>query len=204
MTAPIAAPSVAETLASYQQDVIYVRNTQPGPTVFTTDATRSDGHVTWQGANDPNGGDVQVVPRTLLGSVQFQHSLQLGIFQIVQDSATGQQALEQHQAAWEAAQERRNNADPEAVFQDPTMAGEHQAVVIDKASGTNDMQVSDCLGPNCDQRIPQTAKQVGTEPPLCKGHGALKGLFLAVEDHESPLINGKAPVKWVKTTVGRA
>lgn len=198
-----AIPTLADTLAPFRNDVLFVKNNEPGPAVFTTDAARSDGHVIWQGAGDPNGQDVQVVPKTLLSNVQFQRGLQLGIFELVQDPALGEAALAAQQAAWVNEQGRRQNINPDAIFSDPA-SDQVGDVVIDKPAGANDLQVFTCLIPSCTTEVPLRGAEVGVKPPLCGPHEKFAGQFLAQEDHNAKLVQGKAPTIWVHPTMGRA
>lgn len=198
-----AIPSLADTLAPFRNDVLFVRNTQPGPAVFTTDATRSDGHVIWQGAGDKSGQDIQVVPKALLSNVQFQRGLQLGIFELVQDPVVGEAALAAQQAAWEQEQGGRQHIDPNAIFSDPA-SDQVGDVVIDKPAGAGDMQVFSCAFATCGTDVTLKGTEVGLKPPLCAGHGKFAGQFIAQEDHNAKLVNGKAPVIWVHPTMGRA
>jgi hypothetical protein len=208
MTTPVtveqpAIPTLVDTLAPFRNDVLFVKNTEPGPAVFTTDATRSDGHVVWQGAGDPNGQDIQVVPKSLLSNVQFQRGLQLGIFELVQDPALGEAALAAQQAAWINEQGRRQNVNPDAIFSDPA-SDQVGDVVVDKPAGANDLQVSKCVFGACPTEVALKGAEIGAKPPLCKDHARFAGQFIAQEDHNAPLVQGKAPVIWVHPTMGRA
>lgn len=208
MTTPATAeqaaiPSLTDTLAPFRNEVLFVKNNEPGPTVFTTDATRSDGHVVWQGAGDPNGQDVQVVPKSLLSNVQFQRGLQLGIFELVQDPALGEAALAAQQAAWVSEQGRRQNIDPGAIFSDEA-SDQMGDVVIDKPAGAGDMQVFTCAFSTCGTDVTLKGTEVGVKAPLCRDHERFAGQFIAQEDHNAKLVNGKAPVIWVHPTMGRA
>jgi hypothetical protein len=192
--------NLAALLAPYRQNVVWTKNTTSGPMVFTADATRSDGHVVWQGANDPNGQDIQVVPVELLQNVQFQRSLQLGLLTVVDDPATQNAALAAQQQAWGAQEDRRQHPNPEAIYGED---GKPQTLTVEKAD-ENDMLVLDCLekARNCDQRVSVRRADLGKKAPLCRNHFGLAGSYVGMEDHQAPLVNGKAQIKWVRPQLG--
>jgi hypothetical protein len=206
MTTPTVAEPVAGSntltalLEPFQNAVVYVKNTQLGPTVFTSDASRSDGHIVWQGVGDPDGQDVQVVPRELLQNVQFQGSLRRGIFEIVEDPAIVEERMAAQQQAWHAQEDRRQHVDPDAIFTE----GDKQASVVIERANLNDLVVLDCLQKpqGCDQRVSASLRDIGAKPPLCKAHQGLANKYIATEDQTAPLVDGKAPIKWVRPQVG--
>jgi hypothetical protein len=202
MSAPIVAPppSAEELLAQYGNDVVWLQNTQPGPTVFSADTKTSDGYITWQGMGNANGEDVMPVPKTLLSSVQLQANIRRGIFQIVDDPTVQQVKLEAQQAAWNAQVERRNNVDVDSVFSE---TGERITPVIE-AAADNDMHVLDCLmkPQGCGGRVSLRKNELLVKPPLCPHHIGFAAQFIAQEDFSAPLVGGKAPMKWVRRTFG--
>lgn len=200
MTAPTL-PPLNELLAEHDGESLFIKNTQPGPTVFTTDASRNDGHLTWQGEGDPNGLDVQVVPRDLLKNLQFRNMLQIGIFQIVQDPAIARAALEAQQQAWVDAEQKRRTADPESIFNDPTL-DTAQKLVVEGAANANDVHVENCVATPCTTSVILKPNEVGEKPPLCGPHAGLAPQFVAMEDASKPLVNGRAQVRWVRPSMG--
>jgi hypothetical protein len=64
--------------------------------------------------------------------------------------------------------------------------------------------VLDCLqkSQGCDQRVSVRRNEAGVKPPLCSQHFGLAGLYVSIEDHESPLIGGKAQFKWIRPQIG--
>jgi hypothetical protein len=75
---------------------MFVRNTQPGPTVYD-----EDGFVLrWEGAGDSGGGDVLPVPSSLADDYNFQRCLHLGIFQVIEANDETNALIEKNRAAW--------------------------------------------------------------------------------------------------------
>lgn len=204
MSTPLVAPppTTEELLAQYGTEVVWLRNSQPGPTVFTADAKSPDGYITWQGAGHPGGEDIMPVPKTMLSSVQLQNTIRRGILTVVDNPAVQQAAIDAQQQAWNAQEARRQNTNPDAVI---GLDGTLQEVTMDRA-GAEDMIVEACLGGMpanpCGDLVSLRPKEVGVKPPLCAAHGSLAGQFISQEDHTRPLVNGKAPMKWVRPHFG--
>jgi hypothetical protein len=204
--APPALPAATGTslLDEFASESIFVRNNQPGPTVFTFDSKAAgiSGAVTWQGQGDPNGADVQVVSRDLLRNPDFRGNIQLGIFSIVEDPAKARAALAAQQQAWAAEQAKRDNPNPEAIFHDKTNGDARPQVVVEGQANASDLHVENCLGPNCTTSVTLRPAEVGAKAPLCSGHEHLRSKFIPVEDFSKPLVHGKAPVNWIVPGVG--
>lgn len=200
-TAPATAADLNSFLAPFGEDVVYIQNNLSGPTVFTADATRSDGHIVWQGKGDVNGEDIQVVPKVLLNNVQLQASLRKSIFAIVQDPMAREAALTAQQQAWDVQEQRRLHPNPEAIFGED---GQPKPEFVMEKADQNDMLVLDCLRKpeGCEQRVSLRRTEVATRPPLCGQHFGLANMYVGIEDLQSPLVNGKAPVKWVRAQIG--
>jgi hypothetical protein len=170
MSTPLAAP-------------IMVRNTQPGPTVFT--APGNGTHVEWQGADDPQGLDVQACPAEFLHLVAFRNAMERGIFERVEDEGLIEEKLTQHRQDWDQMQERRRNAGTDAI----------------ELEVNNDLLVLNCIAPIakggklCDESLPMKAAEAREKPPLCKDHQRLAGKFMAEETGQ--LVDGKPEVRWM-------
>lgn len=168
---------------------IMVRNTQPGPTVFTG----GDQYIEWQGADDPSGLDVQPCPRDFLNHVQFRQAVVRGIFVVEDDNEEIEDILARHRDEWEIRQERQRNASKDAL-----------EFVAD-----NDMLMLKCVAPvgretsgaTCDVDVPVKARQADQKPPLCHEHRGLVSQFLSEETGVGK--DGKPEVKWVRMRVAR-
>lgn len=86
-----------------QTKTLFVRNTQPGPTVF--DEPDHPG-LRWAGAGDPNGEDVLPVSASILDSSQFQRCHFLGIFEIIEADSASRSRMDQHAKAWQRQTQR--------------------------------------------------------------------------------------------------
>lgn len=161
------------------QAPVLVRNTKPGPTVFHDPTTGSE--VTWQGANDPMGDDVQVIPPTFLASSDFLRSLSRGIFVIESapedilaqlDAHLSSPGLARQAASWKAKQANEQ-----------TSALEH----IDHTAN-NDIVAVKCIGPStrgdgqCGAEIPVRDNARNEKAPLCAQHAQLASQFVPTED----------------------
>lgn len=82
---------------------LFVRNTQPGPTVFDEDGFEG---LRWAGAGDPAGEDVLPVSASILDSSQFQRCSFLGIFDIIEADQASRSRMDQHAKAWRRQTER--------------------------------------------------------------------------------------------------
>ena len=87
---------------------MFVRNTQPGPTVYDED----DFTLRWEGRGDPAGRDVLPVPSTLADDYNFQRAQHLGIFEVIEANEETQALIAKNKAAWarQMYQQRSINA----------------------------------------------------------------------------------------------
>lgn len=168
--------------------ITLVRNTQPGPTVFTDDKV---GHVEWQGADDPNSLDIQPVPDEMLDNVQFQQAVVRGILVIEQDTEKSLEIFASHKAEWEVRRDRQANAANEQV----------------ERPQDNDTLILDCLGPKgksgeiCGEPVAVKSAKQFDEPALCPKHYSLKSQFVPQETGKH--VNGQAEIVWTRTVVGK-
>lgn len=96
---------------------MYVRNTQPGPTVFDEPGSDSQA-IIWQGAGDPSGEDMQIVPEEMVESYGFQRCLALGVFVVEESSEEAREMLDKGREMWARKLARQN--DPQLrEFQGP-------------------------------------------------------------------------------------
>jgi hypothetical protein len=158
---------------------ILVRNTKLGPTVFCD--AKSGEEITWGGANDPMGNDIQPVSEDLLKSSEFLRSLSRGTFVVDSAPEDVTAALEGHlkspallrqAASWSAQQEAERNTAIETV--------DHKA--------NNDIVTVACIGPDargageCGEQVAVKDTAKGEKAPLCPKHTALAGQFVPTED----------------------
>ncbi len=158
---------------------ILVRNTKLGPTVFCD--AKSGEEITWGGANDPMGEDVQPVSEDLLKSSEFLRSLSRGTFVIESAPEEIVEALEGH---LQSPALRRQAATWEAKVESEKVTSlEH----IDHKSN-NDIVTVKCIGPStrgdgeCGNEIP--VKELGKQDhaPLCPQHAQLASQFVPTEE----------------------
>jgi len=168
---------------------IMIRNTLPGPTVFTSKMLGQ--HVEWAGNGDPNGGDVQPCPPEFLNDVQFRSSVVRGIFEVEEAGDGVEEILAKHRNEWDSRQTRQREMSEASIDQ-----------VAD-----NDVLMLDCIGPNghsgslCGEPVPVKSTQVSEKPPLCGKHKSLVKQFISEETGE--VKNGKPVIRWMRTTMGQ-
>lgn len=119
--------------------VTMVRNTQPGPTVISSDP-KGTHFVEWAGAGDPSGGDIQPVPEEIVNTPQFEKAKRRGIFVLVEDgSLEASEALNKQVAAWNDSNSVKEDvikasiedaaARPDLVIDQPIGDDKHEGVV---------------------------------------------------------------------------
>jgi hypothetical protein len=87
---------------------MFVRNNQPGPTVFSY-GDKSVNTLTWKGRGDPQKGDIIPVPAELADNYEFHRNLYLGVFELVEAEEEVRTALNEHRSAWRRTQGIREN-----------------------------------------------------------------------------------------------
>jgi len=157
---------------------VLIRNTKLGPTVFSD--AKSGAEITWGGANDPMGEDVQAVDADLLKNTEFLRSLSRGTFVLEAAPDDVVAALEGHlnspallrQAAnWQVKQELEKTTAIESV--------DHKA--------NNDIVTVSCLGPGargdgeCGEQIAVRENAKDDKAPLCAKHAQLAPQYVLTE-----------------------
>lgn len=148
------------------QAPMMVRNTQKGPLVFSPDGDANN-YIEFQGAGDPEGRDLQIMPGEMANNVQFRRNLNLGLLTVEENNIDIDSALAGQRAGWEQRQAGMTASAMESI--------EHAA--------DNDILMKECIGPgtrageNCGASIPQRADAVAVHPPLCQAHNHLAGQF---------------------------
>jgi hypothetical protein len=161
------------------QQPILIRNTKLGPTVFTD--AKSGAEITWGGADDPMGEDVQAVDADLLKNTEFLRSLSRGTFVIeaapdeVVSALQGHldtPALRRQAANWQAKQDLEKSTAIESV--------DHKA--------QNEIVTVLCVGPGtrgdgeCGEQIPVRENAKNEKAPLCGQHSQLAPQYVPTED----------------------
>jgi hypothetical protein len=166
---------------------IMVRNTEPGPAVFT--APGNGTHVEWQGAGDPQGLDIQSCPGEFMQLEPFRNALEKGIFEIVEDEVQIETALSQHRVDWEQQQERRRNAGTDSI----------------EVEANKDLHVVECIGlvgrggKTCGAPLSMRPEDLQNTPPLCSEHKKFARKYIAEETGK--VVNGKPEVRWTLPTM---
>lgn len=160
------------------QQPILIRNTKLGPTVFSD--AKSGAEITWGGANDPMGEDVQAVDADLLKNTEFLRSLSRGTFVLesapdeVVDSLAGHlnsPALKRQAANWQAKQDLEKTTAIESV--------DHKS--------NNDIVTVSCVGPStrgdgeCGEQIAVRENAKDDKAPLCPQHAQLAPQYVLTE-----------------------
>lgn len=165
------------------------RNHQPGPTVLASDIKGTES-VEWQGAGDPNGGDIQPVSEIIQGSPAFTRAVRRGILSLVDmDSQEYLDADQAQQTHWES----RMGA-----------SAAQAAAVIDQEAN-NDLIAIPCVGPSsrpgelrCGVEVTVKDARRNEEPPLCNQHQGLKHEYVP----EDVVVDGKAVKSWTRVSIG--
>ena len=173
---------------------ILTRNLCDGPTVLSPNPGSAD-YLVWQGAGDPDEGDVQLVPTEVVASVPFQRAVARQLLEVV--TVPGQDApamdpaikahLERQQALAEAADQRRQ-ADLEAK--------------MDRAADRDIVGLA-CIAPGprghgtCGELTSVTSTKKDKVPPLCGRHTKLALQYVAevVADGDTSTTN------WVRMQI---
>jgi len=170
------------------EEVVWVRNTQRGPTVFTDSMSKVQ--IEWAGADDPSGNDVQQVPASVVNHVQFMRHVQKGIFAVEGASPEIEAILARQTGAFRARQ-----AEADAAI---------KATIVEETH--NDIIVIPCVGPSgrgktgqCGEDVPVREKQRNEAPPLCGKHLDLKAQYVPESTEE--IRDGEPVMKWVRTTL---
>jgi hypothetical protein len=163
-----------------------VRNTRPGPTVFT----HGSEHIEWDGAGDAAGGDVQPVPRSFLDSVQFRRVSTRGILVIEDSPDVIDTTFAAHKAAWDQRLDAQRHAGEESIDEAPN----------------NDSVVRTCLGPSgrgpnqaCGADVPIKAAKLAEVPPLCTFHEHMAAQFVSSEGER--IVEGKPEIVWTRVQI---
>lgn len=172
--------------------LITVRNVHKGPTLFSDQNLNL--LVEWQGAGDPQGEDVQQVPKSLINNMAFARSLRRGVLEVVEADEDVANLL-----AKQVSQQERLDA----------QRAEQLAATLERS--TNDqIQALPCMGPgeragtSCGVMVPMTREQLEQGPPLCARHAHLASQFVLAYDEDSLDERGRPIPVWLPVTKGEA
>ena len=175
---------------------VLVRNTTQGPNVFHD--SQSGSEVTWQGAGDVMGGDVQPVPVSFLESHDFLKALNKG--SLIIEGGPDEVLEEISEYLKDPGLRAQAAANAQALAAQRSATLEH---IENKAN--NDIVSVKCLGPSargngeCGVEIPVRDIAQGEKPPLCNAHASLASQFIPVEGEK--MVNGKPVTNWVRAGI---
>lgn len=169
---------------------VMVRNMMDGPTVLSSDPKGSE-FVEWQGKDDPQGGDIQIVPQSITETVAFHKAVQRGILVLENpdDNPEIAEAIEKQNRAWHDRQQMQAQRAQESIHRDRNL----------------DSVVLPCVGPGargakCGVDVPVKEQTKNDRAPLCSQHAHLVHEYVP---QQGELVDGKAVVGWLRTTIGR-
>jgi hypothetical protein len=172
--------------------LITVRNLHKGPTLFSDQNTNL--MVEWQGAGDPQGEDVQQVPKSLINNMAFARSLRRGVLEVVEADEDVANLL-----AKQASQQDRLEA----------QRAEQASASLDRSSDEQ-IQALPCMGPgeragaSCAVMVPINRDKLEQAPPLCARHANLAAQFVLAYDEDSLDDRGRPIPVWLPVTKGEA
>lgn len=173
------------------QGTVMARNRMEGPTIMSSDP-RGTYEVLWQGKGDPNGGDVQIVPETIVNTPAFQRALNNGVLLLIEEGTDveAREALAKQAAAFA----KRSTIERDEILDNL----DHQP--------DNDMLSVPCIGPNnrggkCDADVVVRQATQHDAPPLCTQHKYLAGEFVKHDENVYDGPEKKRQVSWTRTVV---
>lgn len=162
------------------------RNLRSNVIVLSSDPKGTD-VIEWQPAGDPNGGDVQVIPDSILLLPAFTRLIARGLVAIEEADDETKAALGKQTAAFE----RRMNG-----------AAQQAAEVIDREENKDILSIP-CIGPDsrgtgtCGDPVPVREKTKDDTPALCSTHTPLAGQYVQHEEQ----VGTKVEKKWSRVVV---
>lgn len=171
--------------------VLMVRNTLPGPLVLSSDP-KGTVFVEWQGANDPNGGDVQPCPEEFASLPAFHKQVLRGILVVEnpEDNPEIAAAIERQNKAWHDRQQNQHQSAQESI----------------QAERNDDFVTQQCVGPNprgqgqCDAEVTVQERKKNEQAPLCPTHEDLRPQYVPTEGEK--IVDGKSSKTWTRVTMG--
>jgi hypothetical protein len=175
---------------------VLVRNKMDGPTVLTPEFGKAH-YIRWEGAGDPDGGDVQLVEAEAVRTVPFVRAVAQDILEVEDEDGEAAEIL----SGPVAAQLARQRAAAQAA-RDRARAELEE--IVEPASDRDIIGVG-CIGPDtrgigtCGDLVNIPEKEATTRPPLCVRHRMLAGQFVPSEDVDH---DGKSFTKWTRVALG--
>jgi hypothetical protein len=174
------------------EGTVLARNKQAGPTVISSDP-RSTHFVQWEGAGDPAGGDVQLVPAEIVQTVPFVQAIRKGIIEIEnpEDNPALMETLDRQSTAWSQRQ-AEGQADIRATIE---------------SAPNRDLITMKCIGPAargegaCDADVPMRDVTKYDAPPLCHQHINLAPEYVPTDEGRDE--KGRQIQTWSRSAMGR-
>jgi hypothetical protein len=142
-----------------------------------------DAVITWQGAGNPLGEDIQDVPEALLKNAGFNRALRKGIFEVIQDQST----IDRYLSAQGDNYTHQRQVESQAV-----------AATLEASNRDQDWIPVKCLVSG--EEIMMREGDLAERPPLADRYADRASEFVAQETGEINPITGKSRVRWVRTT----
>ena len=166
---------------------VLARNKMAGPTVISSDP-RSTHFVQWEGKGDPSGGDVQLVPKEIVGTVPFVNAIRNGIIEVEnpEDNPDLMEALDRKAETWAKRQAEAQTDIRATIDQQPN----------------RDLVTLACVGPatrgdgKCGVEVTVRESSKYDAPALCHQHINLAPQF--VSDDEGRDDKGNKVTSWTR------
>lgn len=172
--------SLALSRLAAEGDIIAVRNTQPGITVFSD--TQLNHTTEWAADGDPNGGHIREVPAVYLRNPEFRQNLLRGIFAIEEAPEALAEAVAAQQAEW--ASRQQSKADSAASLER----------MADRTIGRG----LSCIAPKgkdlCGNITLAMGAKASERPPLCPEHSHMVNEFVTTASGK--VVDGKEEMIW--------
>ncbi len=158
---PVAAQEL--TRLAREGDVIVVRNTQKGITVFQDDQLNIT--TTWEADGDINGGHVREMSATALKNPDFRSNVLRGVFVLESAPDVLLAAIEASKAEWDSR----------------TQARVDTTAAISRAADRTIAKGKTCIAPKGRDVCGNISMEMENRPPLCSEHQLLANQYVQVE-----------------------
>jgi hypothetical protein len=171
------------------EGTVLARNKMAGPTVISSDP-RSTHFVQWEGAGDPSGGDVQLVPKEIVSTVPFVNALRNGIIEIEnpEDNPALMETLSRQSETWAKRQSDLQTDIRSTIESQPN----------------RDLITLGCIGPAprgaglCNAEVTVRDVTKYDAPALCHQHISLASQY--VSDDQGRDDKGNKVTSWTRVT----
>lgn len=151
------------TRLATEDEIVVIRNTQPGITVF--EDIKLGVSVSWEAADDPNGGHLKEMPASVLRNPHFRANIMRGIFVLEEASDVLAQAFEAVQQEWAGRQAQ--------------MADSRNAIL--RKSDRTIAKGKSCVMPKGRELCGSIALAKDNQPPLCAEHQQYGNQYVQIE-----------------------